>query len=67
MRTVGLIFDDTGQSVNAGDVVDLAFDRMSLSQLKEFAVQSGIDFPPGAKKAELLDIVRSAFEGAMPG
>ena len=66
MRTIGLIFDDTGQSENAGDVVDLAFDRMSLSQLKEFAVQSGIDFPVGVKKAELLELVKKAFEGAMP-
>lgn len=68
MRTIGLIFDDTGQSENAKDVLDLDFDKMSLTQLKEFAAQSGIDFPVGVgvKKAELLELVKKAFEGAMP-
>ena len=64
MRTIGLIFDEIGRSENADDVLD--FDKMDFRQLKDFAVRSGIDFPAGVKKSELLEIVKQAFEEAMP-
>ena len=64
MRTVGLVFDDTGQSVNVDDILD--FDKMNLGQLREFAIQAGIDFPAGAKKSELLTAVKQAYDEKVP-
>lgn len=64
MKTIGLLFDDTGHSENADDILD--FDKMNLGQLREFAIQAGIDFPAGAKKSELLEAVKQAYDEKVP-
>ena len=64
MKTIGLLFDDTGHSENADDILD--FDKMNLGQLREFAIQAGIDFPVGAKKSELLAAVKQAYDEKVP-
>jgi len=64
MRTVGLIFDDTGQAENAADVFGL--DKMKLGELKKLADDAGIEYPANIKKQELTELLQQAFDEAVP-
>lgn len=67
MRTVGLIFDvdQNGYEVipsgeiSEKDVID--FDRMKIDELKAFALQSGIELPQGAKKREIISLIKDSI------
>lgn len=67
MRTVGLIFDvdQNGYEVipsgeiSEKDVID--FDRMKIDELKAFALQSGIELPQGAKKQEIISLIKDSI------
>ncbi|WP_303820960.1 hypothetical protein [Ruminococcus flavefaciens] len=68
MRTVGLIFDEvlneneviSPDELSKEDVID--FDSMKVDELKAFALQSGIELPQGAKKQEILSLIKDSIE-----
>ena len=67
MRTVGLIFDvdQNGYEVipsgeiSEKDVIDFA--KMKIDELKAFALQSGIELPQGAKKQEIITLIKDSI------
>lgn len=67
MRTVGLIFDvdQNGYEVipsgeiSEKDVIDFA--KMKIDELKAFALQSGIELPQGAKKQEIISLIKDSI------
>ncbi len=67
MRTVGLIFDvdQNGYEVipsgeiSENDVIDFA--KMKIDELKAFALQSGIELPQGAKKQEIISLIKDSI------
>lgn len=67
MRTIGLIFDvyQNGYEVipsgeiSEKDVIDFA--KMKIDELKAFALQSGIELPQGAKKQEIISLIKDSI------
>lgn len=64
MKTIGLIFDDTGQAENADDVFGL--DKMKLSELKQLADGEGIEYPANVRKQELIRLLQKKYDEAVP-
>lgn len=69
MRTVGLVFDtqiqeteDTIPGIN--DITDenggICFDKMTVTQLRRFAKDNGIDIGSSAKKDEIISAIIAA-------
>lgn len=69
MRTVGLVFDTQIQETEdiipgINDITDensgICFDKMTVTQLRRFAKDNGIDIGSSAKKDEIISAIIAA-------